>query len=180
MFTLADVYTVTLLLISLFISFPALVVVTILCLPAVTERATIRLTQTPVKCFFGGLAVFATLTLIIIVTANVPWGPVRALSFMTALAGMSLGVLGSAGVVRLLEERLNQWSAPTSKLTNLLRAVFFYQFAAFMPLIGWFVFFPFMLAMTLGAAVFALLRWMPRPVLPEGPTAELKVLSERP
>lgn len=156
MFVMADVYTVTFLVIGLLISYPALLVALNLLLPNVTGRAAEKVSDGPFKTFAIGAVITAGLALLILVTAEAGAGPVRALAWLCGLCGLGLIVIGSAGMSRLLGQRLALWSDPVSRLKNLLRGAVVYELAGIMPVVGWFLFLPLMVILSIGAAVAAL------------------------
>jgi hypothetical protein len=160
---MADVYAITFSLIGILISFPALLVIMNLLLPGVTERVQTRLVQTPGKSFVMGISVTAALLLWIAIASQVNFGPVRGTAFIAAILGMGIGTIGAAGMARLLGERLAPITQPNSKSTNLIRGAIVYELACLFPVVGWFLFFPLIGITLIGAAVFGLLRWLPRP-----------------
>jgi len=161
---MADVYTVTLSLIGILISAPALLVALNLLMPNLTRRAQTRLAETPGRSFFLGVPVTAAIALFVAITTSVNFGPVKAIGFIAALVGMGIGSIGGAGLSRLLGKRLALLARPNSELTNLVRGAVVYELAALVPLVGWFLFIPIAGMMTMGAATFALLKWLPKPV----------------
>lgn len=156
MFVMADVYTVTFLVIGLLVSYPALLVALNLLLPQVTGRAAERVSAGPFKTFAVGTVLTAGMALLILATAEAGAGPVRALAWLTGLGALGLIAIGSAGMSRLLGERLVLWSEPASKLKNLLRGAVIYELAGIMPIVGWLLFLPAMVILSIGAATAAL------------------------
>ena len=163
---MADVYTVTFIIIGILISLPALLIGLNLLMPVVTIRTQVRLRETPGKSFWLGAVLTAVLLLIIIVTVQIP-GPGQAFGFGVAIFGMGLGSLGAAGMARLLGERIRPLAKPNSDMMNLLRSAVVYELACLTPLVGWFIFAPLVGMTVLGAAVFSLVGWMPKPVFHE-------------
>ncbi|RMG97964.1 MAG: hypothetical protein D6706_07840 [Chloroflexi bacterium] len=168
---MADVYTVVYTLVGILLSLPALLVALNLLLPNLTGRVHIRLSQTPGRSFFLGIPITAAFLLWIAITLNVNNGVVKGMGFIGALVGMGLGTLGAAGMSRLLGERLQRISGPTSELSGLVRGALVYEFACLFPIVGWFLFVPLVGIMVMGAAVFALLGWLPRPAIANQATA---------
>jgi hypothetical protein len=68
-------------------------------------------------------------------------------------------------MARLLGQRLGSIAHPNSELTHLLRGAVVYEFACLFPIVGWFLFAPLVGITAVGAATFALLKWLPRPVV---------------
>ncbi len=160
---MADVYTVTFSLIGILLSVPALLVALSLLMPNVTQRVQTRLEQTPGRSFFLGVPVTAAFALFIAIASQVNIGPVQALAFIAAALLMGIGSIGGAGLARLLGERIRPLAHPNSELTNLVRGAVVYELAALVPIVGWFLFIPIAGMMAVGAAVFALVKWLPKP-----------------
>ena len=158
---MADVYTVVFTLIGMLISLPALLVAINLLLPKVTQRIQTRLKETPGKSFVMGVPITAVIIFWVLLTIEGA-GPVQATAFIVAAFGMALGTLGAAGMARLLGERIMPLSQPNSSMTNLVRGAIVYELACLFPIVGWFVFAPFVGMTVIGAAVFALLGWLPK------------------
>lgn len=160
---MTDVYIVVFTLAGILISLPALLVALNLLLPKVTTNTAARLSKTPGRSFVLGVPVTAAFLLWITIASQVPFGPIRATSFLAAIVGMGLGTIGAAGMARLLGERLKPLSGPSSTLTGLVRGALVYELACLFPIVGWFLFIPLAGVMVMGAAVFGLLGWLPRP-----------------
>jgi hypothetical protein len=134
-----------------------------LLLPKVTANTAARLSKTPGRSFVLGVPVAAAFLLWIAITSQVPFGLIRATSFLAALVGMGLGTLGAAGMARVLGERLQPLSGHSSTLNGLVRGALVYELACLFPIVGWLLFIPLAGVMVMGAAVFGLLGWLPRP-----------------
>ena len=164
---MVDVYIVVYSLLGILICLPALLVALNLLMPQVTGRIETRLEQTPGKSFFLGVPVTAAFLLWIAITANVPIGVVRGTAFVAAFVGMGLGTLGAAGMTRVLAKRITPLINPSSKALNWLRGAVMYELACLFPIVGWFLFAPIVGITVVGAAVFGLLGWLPRPTVSE-------------
>lgn len=162
---MADVYTVTFSLIGILLSLPALFVALNLLMPNVTERVQTRLEHTPGRSFVLGVPMTAAFALFIAVASQVP-GVGQALAIIAAVLFMGLGTVGGAGLTRLLGDRIRPLARPNSRLTNLVRGAVIYELAALTPIVGWFLFVPFAGITAVGAASFALIRWLPKPASP--------------
>ena len=95
---MTDVYIVVFTLIGILLSLPALLVALNLLLPNVSRHAAARLDHHPYQSFGLGLFVTSLFLAFILITANVAFGPVRAMSFFATFAGMGLGTLGAAAM----------------------------------------------------------------------------------
>ena len=162
---MVDVYIVVYSLLGILICLPALLMALNLMMPNITSRIETRLEQTPGKSFFLGVPVTAAFLLWIAITANVPLGVVRGSSFVVAFIGMGLGTLGAAGMSRLLAKRVTLLAKPSSEAMNWLRGAVIYELSCLFPLVGWFIFAPLVGITVVGAAVFGLLGWLPRPTV---------------
>ena len=170
---MADVYTVTFILIGILLSLPAFLVGLNLLLPQVTKRAQTRLTQTPGRCFLLGVPVTAAFALWITIISQVSFGPIQATAYVAAIVGMGVGTIGAAGLTRLLAHRLHDISDTAPELTHLLRGAVIYELACLFPIVGWFLFIPLMGVTLVGAATFALLGWLPKPqIVVSAPTQQ--------
>ena len=160
---MADVYTVLFILLGILLTLPALLVALNLLLPGVTQRTQTRLAATPGKSFFLGVPVASAFILFVAITTQVNFGLIKAVGGIAAIVGMGIGTIGAAGMARLLADRLRPIARPNSELTHLIRGAVVYELACLFPIVGWFLFIPFASITVLGAAVFALLKWVPRP-----------------
>src|SRR5688500_17323695 len=118
--TMADVYIVVFTVIGILISFPGLAAALNLLLPRATTAAYLRLAYTPGRTFVVGLPVTGLFSLFIIITANINFGPIRALAFIAALIMMGFGALGAAAMARLMGERIDAINQSGSPLRNLV------------------------------------------------------------
>lgn len=162
---MADVYTVTFFIIGILLSVPALLVAFNLLMPQVTQRAYTRLDRTPVKSFFLGLPVTGFIILYVLLAFQSHAGLLQTSAFIAAIGGMGIGSIGGAGMARLLAARLAPLADPNSKIMNLLRGAVLYELACLVPFVGWFLFMPIVGITAVGAATFALLGWVPKPVV---------------
>lgn len=154
---MTDVYIVVFSLIGILLSLPALLVALNLLMPNVTRHAAARLDHHPYQSFGVGLFVTSVFLAVILITANIAFGPIRAISFFATFTGMGIGCLGAAAMSRLLGQRLTPLAHPTSELTNLVRGAVIYELACLFPLVGWFVFIPLVGVTVMGAAALGLL-----------------------
>ena len=161
---MADVDIVVYSLLGILICLPALLVALNLLMPKITNRIETRLEQTPGKSFFLGVPVTAAFLLWIAIASNVPLGLVQGSAFLVGFIGMGLGTLGAAGMSRLLAKRVTILAKPNSEAMNLLRGSVIYELSCLFPIVGWFLFAPIVGITVIGAAVFGLLGWLPRPV----------------
>lgn len=171
---MAEVYTVTVTLIGILVSLPALLVAINLLYPRLTQRIQQRLEETPRRSFVMGLPITAVFLSLGLPLAGAG-GPAQAAGILLLILFMGVGSLGGAGFSRLLAQRLNTISQPHSQLISLLRGALLYELACLTPLVGWFLFIPLAGITLIGATSFALLGWLPR-----RPPAEDLTISVQP
>ncbi len=169
---MADVFAVFGTLLALGIALPGLLLTWRLLFPNVVARAQQRLERTPWQCFFVGsgfLVIYLTPTIIFF---NLPWGGFQAIGTVALFILMTLTSIGAAGLAGLLGQRLHSLGLNTSAVGATVRGAVALELAAVFPLIGWFVFIPLAFIVALGACLFALIGWLPRPasrsVSPQG------------
>lgn len=160
---MADVYAVFGTLLALGISFPGFLLAWSLLFPGPVARAGVRFRQTPGRTFLLGLAGVFVASLPIILLLALPFGPAKLLGsivLMVCLAGAGIGAAGIAGLMGARLEQRTGW--PSGSVRGLLGGAVALELAAVFPFLGWFLVIPTMIIFSLGAALFALLRWMPR------------------
>lgn len=153
------VYGVAFTLIGILISLPGLLIALNLLFPDLSERAYLRLTWTPVMSFIIGLPVVAVFAVWIGVAAD---GGATAIAISGTLLALLLWSIGSAGLSRVLAERIQEFTGQDTPLPNLLRGTIILELAMLTPFIGWFLFLPLTATASIGASVFALIRWIPK------------------
>jgi hypothetical protein len=122
-----------------------------------TER---RLVQTPWLCFFIGAGFLAAYLVPVIILFNLPGGGFKLMGFVAVLGLLAFTSLGAAGLAAIMGQRLGLDSSAAGAT---IRGAVAMELAAVFPLIGWFIFIPVTFIVALGATLFALLGWMPRP-----------------
>lgn len=157
---LGDVTTVFAILAALGVVFPGLLLAWSLLMPGMVERSRERIGRTPWKSLLVGV--------VVLLMASVPLGILNALAgpfqFLAYVGGfilLAFASVGAAGLAALMGERLRGQGVQATTPGGLLRGAVALEFATVFPLIGWFILFPLTLMMSLGAAAFALVHWMP-------------------
>lgn len=157
---IGDVTTVFALLAAMGVVFPGMLLAWSLLMPGMVERARERVTRTPWKSFFFGV--------LLVLMASVPFailnalaGPFQFLAYAGLFLGLTFASFGAAGIAQMMGERLRGQGVQATSPGALLRGAVALEFATAFPIIGWFIVFPFVLLMSLGASVLALLHWTP-------------------
>ncbi|MGF1506826.1 MAG: hypothetical protein ACFB51_17100 [Anaerolineae bacterium] len=156
---MTDLYVVVWIMILLLLTQPGLALGINLLLPGVSERAALRLDRTPAVSFGVGFVVAGFFFIVGGIGSSViaPW-------MGGIFSGILLGIyaLGAAGMSRLFGERIASVTGDYRFVRDTAIGAVVLELACFVPLIGWFLFFPFVLALNTGAALFALIGWAPR------------------
>lgn len=169
---MADVFAVFGTLLALGIALPGLLLTWRLLLPSLVDRANQRLSRTPWQCFFIGGGCLVVYLIPTIILFNLPWAGFQMLAFVATFILLAVTSMGAAGLAGLMGQRLHGLGLNASAVGATVRGAVVLELAAVFPLIGWFVFIPLTFIVALGAALFALLGWMPgnltRPVAAPG------------
>lgn len=155
---IGDVTMVFATLAALGIVFPGLLVAWLLLLPNVVARAQQRVMCSPWKSFALGVVTLVVVA-IPIALLNAAAGPLQFIGIVSVFVLLTIVSIGAAGVAALMGERLRAQGVNATTPGGLLRGAIALEFAMGFPLVGWFIVLPLVAIVSLGAAVFALLRW---------------------
>lgn len=131
----------------------ATVLLTALAFPARAERAQGALLLSPGACLGRGAGAALLGTLAVLVLNHSPLGKLLSVLVVACLA--ALAALGSAGIVRLLGERIQTTGTSLSPFAALTRGTALYVVAGFLPVVGWFLIVPLALLLSVGSGVAA-------------------------
>ncbi len=163
---MADISAVFGTLLALGIIFPGTLCAWWLLFPNTVERARLRLEQTPWQCFWLGGITTAVITLPVAALLALPIAPAKLLGWALLCLNLTVASLGAAGLAAQMGHALlRQDAGGLSPAGAFVRAAVALELAAALPVLGWFVILPLSVVTALGATVFALLRWLPRPLL---------------
>ena len=174
---MSDVTAIFGTLLSIGIVFPGFLTAWWLLFPGTVERARARVEATPWQCFWLGGVALALLVIPLTVLIALPIGPVQLLGWTGVAGGLTVASFGAAGVAAQMARRLQGQSA-LSPAAAFVRAAIALELAAALPFIGWLVVIPLTIVVSLGAAVFAVLRWQPsaaRQAVPAATVVKLRV-----
>jgi hypothetical protein len=159
---MADVSAIFGILLALGIVFPGLLTAWWLLFPATVERTRLRLDHSPWTCFWLGGVVTALLVVPVIILLALPIGPSKLAGWALVFVALTFASLGAAGLAAKMAMRLqSRGEASVTTPGAFVRAAIALELAAAFPVIGWFVLIPLAIVTSLGATVFALLRWAP-------------------
>ena len=153
---MADVYTVALSILGIWITGPGLMLALNAVLPVRTERAYRHLSSAPWRSFFTGLGITIVVTVFALVMANIRAGIASGVSVLLVLFGLGLWAVGAAGMTRLAAEWMETKTGSGSRLRNLVFGALALELSGFVPLIGWFLFTPLVGIIQIGAGASSL------------------------
>lgn len=160
MFGIADVYTIFFLVLGVLVAFPGMVSLVVFGLPSLSQRARVRVEQTPIACLLLGSPIVGIGGLFAVGMIG-EGGPLAATGTALAVGVTLLSLAGAAGMVLLIGQRMFGM-AETIPLKPVLMGALAYELAALFPLIGWLFILPILFVLTTGAGLFALVRWQPK------------------
>lgn len=162
---MSDVLAIFGILILLGLTYPGMLTTWRLLFPSTVERACLRLSVSPWKCLAFGLVVACGFAIPALILIALPFGPAKLIGWLVVAGGLMVASLGASGLATLIGERLGQLSGPgRSEASAFVRGALALELAAAFPIIGWLLFLPLSTLTSAGAAGFAFLNWMPRPV----------------
>ncbi len=169
---MADVFAVFGTLLAVGIALPGMLLTWQLLFPKLVNRSQQRLTQTPWKSFFMGLLVMAIYLIPVAILFMIPGNGGQIFGFMAIFGLMAFAGLGAAALAKILGQQLQDLGLKASAAGAAVRGAIALELAAVFPFIGWFFFIPIALLISLGAASFALLGWMPGQKTPASAPAQ--------
>lgn len=155
--TLAQVQAAVALITFLIATWAGLIIAMALLLPKQTGRAELALSDSPVRSLLVGLAMLIP-GAISVVMAGSPAGALKLIGFLALIGIGGALAIGSAGVALLMGRRISEMTESRTGFSSLIRGSVVYSLALGFPLIGWFLFMPVSLVMSLGSGTRALWR----------------------
>lgn len=133
------------------------------CAPLRVERARANYERRPLRTTLLGLIVSAPVVGIGLALSSVPRGPVKLVGLILIMLTVLAGLFGSAGLTRLIGQRLASPADAVQPWRRVLRGGIVLSVSFVLPFIGWFMVLPF----TLISGVGALLSGAPKDTLLE-------------
>jgi hypothetical protein len=149
--TMADILAVVSGLILLGIAFPALLIILTLSFPQAVERASLLVGTNPRRLLWKGLLVLLLLFFTILILSKAFIGISKPFVLLGLLSGLSMTMLGGAGLINQLAGRFKKLSGSDRPILGLFFSALLIEFSAALPLVGWFVVLPVTLLIMLGA-----------------------------
>ena len=154
--TIGDILAVIAVVLTVGITWAAAVLLTALALPARAARAQQSLLAAPGKTLLRGIGVALAFAVLLLIFGMNHAGPVRLIAGVLYAVLGALTALGSAGIVKLIGERIRETGTRMTPFASLTRGTVLYVMAGFLPIIGWFLIVPVSLLLSLGSGVMAL------------------------
>ncbi len=156
MVTIGDVFSVVSLIFAICISTWALLLGSALLFRQRTDIAQQTIENRPWKSFFVGFALLLVVgTLGMGMVAN-PNPAVKLLGTFIVLGLLSIAAIGAAGLSQLIGARMQPMDPSLSAYRAIGRGAMIVVVAGLLPLVGWWVFTPIVLSVSLGAGLSAL------------------------
>ena len=152
--TIGDILAVIAFIFAVGATWAATILLASLAFPERARWAQERIVASPGASLGRGLGVLLVLGLLALVFGNLP-GPARLVSGALWASLGALAAVGSAGIARLLGERIQGVGSHMTPFATLTRGTVLYVAAGFLPIIGWFLVAPLALLLSLGGASWA-------------------------
>jgi hypothetical protein len=160
---MADIQAIFGTLIAFGITYPGLLTAWWLLFPDRVERARQRASKTPGKSFGLGAAAAVLAAIPAGIFFALPSQFAQVLAWIWIILVLGAASLGAAGIAAEIGTRLNERNeVDFTALGAFLRGAVIWELASAFPVIGWLLVIPIGTLISLGAAVFALLRWTPK------------------
>lgn len=153
--TIGDVLAVIAAVLTVGAALTATSVLLALALPERTRRVQQALTDSPKRCLARGLGVLLAVALLAGALGHHHAGPMRLLALLLWTGLGALAALGSAGIARLLGERILQAGMDLPLFAALARGAGLVVLASVLPVVGWFFSAPVTLLLALGGGTAA-------------------------
>lgn len=154
--TIGDVLAVVAAVVAVGLCWAATLLLTALAFPERARRAGEAVTSAPGRCLARGAGVFFVVGVLAFALMHSPAGPVRLVGDVAWGVLALFAAVGSAGIARLLGERVQAVGTHMTPFAALTRGTALYVLAGFLPVVGWFLIVPLALLFSLGGAVAAL------------------------
>ena len=151
--TMADVLSVTLIILGLLATLPALWLFLRALFPASVERAMGRLEGSPGTCFLAGLLPWVVLFVGGVALLSKGGPPLKFAGFVLLSAGFVVEGIGLAALSAILGARLPSAADAGRPWRGLVRGAVCMELAFLLPFVGWFALMPLVSVAAVGAAL---------------------------
>ena len=160
---MADVLTVTLVILGLLVALPSFWLLLRALFPAPVESSRERIVDRPVLCFAAGLVPSAVLLFAGLLLLQKAPGGWKGLGLPLLLALFLLGGLGLAGLSAAVGGRLPSPGDEGRPWRGVVRGAVCLELAFLIPVLGWFGLLPLVSVAAVGAALLSLIAGSPSP-----------------
>ncbi len=148
------------------LAFPGLLTTWSLLFPNLTERARKRVERTPWATFGMGVAGTIVFAIPIVILLALSFAPAQFFGWVGIFLALTVASFGAAGIAAQMGLRLARRARPDmSEIATFVWGAVAFEMAAVFPVLGWFIVIPLGVITSMGASIFALLNWMPKPHL---------------
>ncbi|MFN3650316.1 MAG: hypothetical protein ACK47B_12135 [Armatimonadota bacterium] len=171
---MANVLTVVWFVIGFVVTHTAILVWANLMLPNPVERARERVERRPYLCGFVGLGIFALFFTLAVALLSSQVGGLQLLGWIVLSPMLVSAVIGGAGIARQLAARIRRTTGQERSIAALVGGALCTALPGWLPVVGWFIYFPVTAAISIGAGAMAIARRQPRtaPAAQPAPAAE--------
>lgn len=161
MLTIGDSFSIVAILVGLGLTTWSLIAVIAFLFPARVQIASEKASARPWASFGLGILMLVVLTIGFILFVS-PAPGAKLLGMIVFLGALMVGVLGVAGLAQIAARRLSpNLSSMNTDPQAFLKAAGFIVTAGMLPVLGWFLFMPVVLIVSMGAGLSALLHRSP-------------------
>jgi hypothetical protein len=159
---MSDVLAISMILLLLGSAYLGLLAALRLLFPGIVSANRMRIQTQTWRCLGSGVLASGLIALPAIVLINLPVGLFKFFGWLLLALGLGLSLFGAAGLAELMASRM-QANKPDEPATfgSFVRAALTIELAAVFPVVGWLIFFPISLLVSLGAALLSWLRRSP-------------------
>ena len=156
MVTIGDVFSVVAAILAICVSAWAFMLTTALLFRQRTHIAQSDIEARPWRAFGIGLLLLLTIGVVSLGMIGNPIPGIKLMGTLLMLGLLSIAAVGGGGLAQLIGERMRPMDPALSAYGAIGRGAAIIVVAGLLPLVGWWVFAPVVLAVSLGSGVFAL------------------------
>ena len=161
---MSDVMAIFGIFILTMLAFPAMMTCWWLLFPKLTERAQLRVAGTPWKTGFMGITGLIGTAIPAAILVSLPFGPAQFFGWLAVFIMITFSTIGAAGLAAHIGTRAAARAGrDATSVRSFVIGAGALELAAAFPILGWFILLPAIILFSLGASIFAVLRWAPKP-----------------
>jgi hypothetical protein len=153
MVTIGDVFSVVAAILAICVSGWAMLLTTTLLFPNRARAAQASIERRPWRAFFVGLLVLIVPGTFALGMMSHPSPPIKLAGILLSLTLLSLAAVGASGLSQLVGERMKPMDPSLSAYRAVAKGAAIVIAAGLLPFVGWWVFLPIVLAVSLGSGL---------------------------